>query len=57
MNLRPFHLAIPVHCLDKAKEFYEGVLDLKQGRIHDGKWIDYSLNGHQSLHRAITNVY
>ena len=41
----PFHLAIPVHCLDKAKEFYEDILELKQGRRHEGKWQDYSIFG------------
>lgn len=37
MSARPFHLAIPVHNLEKAKEFYGGVLGLKEGRSSE-KW-------------------
>ena len=53
----PFHLAIPVHCLDKAKEFYEDILDLKQGRRHEGKWQDYSIYGHQLVCHYVGDDY
>lgn len=43
----PFHLAIPVHNLTLAREFYGGILRLKEGRRDDNKWQDYSLYGHQ----------
>jgi len=45
-NLRPFHLAIPVHNLEEAKAFYGGVLGLKEGRSST-KWQDYELFGSQ----------
>ena len=46
MNLRPFHLAIPVKDLQKSINFYEKVLGCKRGR-KDKQWADYSLFGHQ----------
>lgn len=45
-NIPPFHLAIPVHDLQKAKDFYGGILGLEEGRSSK-RWQDYSLNGHQ----------
>lgn len=42
----PFHLALPVHNLEVAKEFYGNVLGCAEGRSSE-KWQDYSLNGHQ----------
>ncbi|MEL7490017.1 MAG: VOC family protein [Pseudomonadota bacterium] len=41
-----FHLAIPVHDLKAAEEFYSGVLGCAQGRRSD-TWIDYNFFGHQ----------
>lgn len=41
-----FHLAFPVHDLDKAREFYGGVLECEEGRSSEC-WIDFSLYGHQ----------
>ena len=46
MNLRPFHLAIPVKDLQESIHFYEKVLGCKSGR-RDKQWADYSLFGHQ----------
>lgn len=46
MNLRPFHLALPVHDLEAARGFYGGVLGCSEGRTSD-RWIDYDLFGHQ----------
>ena len=46
MSLRPFHLAIPVSCIDLAKEFYGSKLGFKQGRSDD-HWVDYNFFGHQ----------
>ena len=45
-SLPPFHLAIPVHNLQKAREFYGGILNCQQGRSSD-YWIDYNFFGHQ----------
>lgn len=46
MNLRPFHLAMPVKDLDKTRDFYEGIMGLKHGRFSK-RSIDYNLFGHQ----------
>ncbi len=46
MKIQPFHLAIPVTNLDKARHFYGGVLKLEEGRSSD-HWIDYNFFGHQ----------
>ena len=46
MNLRPFHLAIPVSCIDLAKDFYGAKLGFEQGRSDD-HWVDYNFFGHQ----------
>jgi len=45
-NLRPFHLAIPVDCLEKARNFYGSRLGFEEGRS-DIQWIDYNFFGHQ----------
>jgi len=44
--LRPFHLAIPVHDLELARDFYEGTLGCSTGR-ESKKWIDFNFFGHQ----------
>ena len=45
-KLSPFHLAIPVNDLDKAIEFYTGLLRAEIGRS-DPTWIDFNFYGHQ----------
>lgn len=51
-----FHLAFPVNDLDKAREFYSGVLECEEGRSSD-IWIDFNLFGHQIVtHLAPENV-
>lgn len=44
--MNPFHLAIPVHDLQAARQFYLEVLNCKQGRS-DENWIDFDFFGHQ----------
>ncbi len=44
--MRPFHLAIPVHDLAAARDFYGGVLSCSEGRSAD-QWVDFDLFGHQ----------
>ncbi len=44
--MRPFHLAIPVHDIHLAREFYRQVLGFEEGRSSD-HWIDYNCYGHQ----------
>ena len=46
MNLRPFHLAIPVDDIETAKEFYGSKLGFAEGRSDD-QWVDYNFFGHQ----------
>ena len=41
MSLRPFHLAIPVSDIIKAREFYGTKLGFDEGRS-DEHWIDYN---------------
>jgi len=42
----PFHLAIPVDNVAKAREFYRDVLELQEGRS-DTQWVDFDFFGHQ----------
>ena len=42
----PFHLAIPVDDLTKARHFYGEILGCPEGRT-DEHWTDYDLYGHQ----------
>lgn len=42
----PFHLAIPVDDVAKAREFYRDVLELQEGRS-DTQWVDFDFFGHQ----------
>ena len=41
-----FHLAFPVDNLDKARQFYGGILECQEGRSSK-TWIDFNLYGHQ----------
>ena len=45
-KLRPFHLAIPVDCIEKAKNFYGNLLGFNEGRSSEN-WVDYNFFGHQ----------
>jgi extradiol dioxygenase family protein len=45
-KIMPFHLAIPVDCLIKARQFYGELLGCEEGRSSD-IWIDYNFYGHQ----------
>lgn len=44
--VNPFHLAIPVHDIGVANEFYGGLLACSRGR-HSDKWTDFNMYGHQ----------
>lgn len=46
MAVAPFHLAIPVDDLDKARAFYGELLGCGEGRSSD-HWIDWNFYGHQ----------
>src|SRR5690606_16730264 len=45
-ELRPFHLAFPVHDLAAAREFWGGVIGCREGRSSD-HWVDFDFYGHQ----------
>ncbi len=45
-NIRPFHLAMPVHDLAAARAFYGYLLGCEEGRS-SGRWIDFNFYGHQ----------
>lgn len=46
MKLSPFHLAIPVDDVAKARAFYTQILKFEEGRSSD-HWVDYNFFGHQ----------
>jgi len=46
MSVRPFHLAIPVDNVEKARVFYRDILHLTEGRSSD-HWVDFNFFGHQ----------
>ena len=50
-SLSPFHLAIPVHDLQAAREFYGGLLGCTEGRRSD-QWVDFNFYGHQLVCHA-----
>jgi extradiol dioxygenase family protein len=54
LNIQPFHLAIPVHDLKTAEEFYCKILGLEKGRSSD-HWIDFNLFGHQFVIHEVKN--
>ncbi|WP_114492550.1 VOC family protein [Candidatus Ulvibacter alkanivorans] len=45
-NKYPFHLAIPVHDLEKCRDFYRDIIGCSEGRSSD-HWVDFDLFGHQ----------
>ncbi len=44
--MQPFHLAVPVHDLALARQFYNDVIGCSEGRS-DARWVDLDLFGHQ----------
>jgi len=42
----PFHLAIPVHDLPSAREFYGNLFGCPEGRS-SAEWVDFDFFGHQ----------
>ncbi|NOR20119.1 MAG: glyoxalase [Xanthomonadales bacterium] len=45
-ELRPFHLAVPVHDLAQARSFYGDLIGCSEGRS-SSHWIDFDFFGHQ----------
>ncbi len=54
-SLPPFHLAIPVHDLEKAQDFYGNLLNCQKGRSNS-QWIDYNFFGHQLVIHLDNNL-
>ena len=46
IQLRPFHLAVPVHNLNECRTFYRDILNMEEGRSSE-KWVDFNFYGHQ----------
>ena len=44
--MQPFHVAIPVDDVQKARAFYRDVLRCEEGRSAE-KWVDFNMYGHQ----------
>jgi extradiol dioxygenase family protein len=45
-QISPFHLAIPVHDLQAARDFYGGLFGCEEGRSAS-HWVDFNFFGHQ----------
>lgn len=45
-KIQPFHLAVPVNDLEKARKFYREALNCEEGRSSD-HWVDFNFFGHQ----------
>ncbi|GBL03911.1 VOC family protein [Glaciecola sp. KUL10] len=55
MSINPFHLAIPVSCLDNARKFYGDLLGCSEGRSSE-QWIDWNLYGHQLVTHKVAKM-
>ena len=44
--MTPFHLAIQVHSIEEARDFYTHFMACTEGRS-DKKWVDFNFYGHQ----------
>jgi extradiol dioxygenase family protein len=55
MSLPPFHLAVPVHSLAAARQFYGDVLGCPEGRSAD-QWVDFNLYGHQLVCHLVSGA-
>ncbi|MEO8306429.1 MAG: VOC family protein [Pseudomonadota bacterium] len=45
-SLQPFHLAVPMHDLAAARQFYGEMLGCPEGRS-SSEWVDFDFFGHQ----------
>jgi uncharacterized protein len=55
LRLNPFHLAIPVHNIEKARQFYGEFLGFEEGRSNEN-WIDWNFFGHQLVTHLKPNL-
>jgi len=54
--IRPFHLAIPIPDLEKARHFYREILGCPEGRS-DKTWVDVDFFGHQLVFHENPNQH
>lgn len=54
-ELPPFHLAIPVTDLARAREFYGKFLGCPEGRSSD-EWVDFNFRGHQLVAHLVKSM-
>lgn len=54
-ELRPFHLAVPVHDIAAARRFYGDLMGFEEGRSSD-HWVDYNFYGHQFVVHLDANM-
>lgn len=55
MSLTPFHIAVQVRDIEEARNFYGGLLGLKEGRS-DENWVDFDMFGHQFVCHLNTSL-
>ena len=53
--MTPFHLAIRVRDLGRARAFYGGLLGCAEGRSSDA-WVDFDFFGHQLVCHVVASV-
>ena len=46
MSIRPFHVAVPVDDVPKARRFYRDIMGCEEGRSSE-EWVDFNFFGHQ----------
>jgi extradiol dioxygenase family protein len=54
-ELPPFHLAIPVTDLARARQFYGKFLGCPEGRSTD-EWVDFNFRGHQLVAHLVKSM-
>ena len=56
MQVKPFHLAIPVKNLELCRTFYRDILQCKEGRSSES-WVDFNFFGHQLVIHQKDGMY
>lgn len=51
----PFHLAVPVHDIEAARQFYGEVLGFERGRSAQ-RWTDWNMQGHQFVTHQVDGL-
>jgi extradiol dioxygenase family protein len=56
-SIPPFHLAIPVHDVPAARDFYGTLLGCVEGRRDGDLWQDYNFSGHQLVCHFVSKTF